>query len=100
MRVSPCKLIVLLVCMPTTVSCATSIPTSAPQLAMPLEAKEACSLYRLPPQPTQADLEIGYATRGAQLVACDLKRKLAVTTHEAEHAMEQPAPRRRFLGLF
>jgi hypothetical protein len=55
---------------------------------MPAEAARSCSLYRLPQSPTQADLEIGYATRGAQVVACDAARALAVQTHEAEHALE------------
>ncbi len=34
------------------------------------------------------DLEIGYAKRGAQIVACDAARRLAVQTHEAEHQLE------------
>jgi hypothetical protein len=55
---------------------------------MPAEAAKACSLYLLPQAPTQADLEIGYATRGAQVVACDAARALAVQTHTAEHALE------------
>jgi hypothetical protein len=55
---------------------------------MPPEASRSCSLYRLPQAPTQADLEIGYATRGAQLVSCDAARALAVQTHAAEHALE------------
>jgi hypothetical protein len=55
---------------------------------MPAEAIRSCSLYRLPKSPNQADLEIGYATRGAQIVACDAARALAVQTHEAEHALE------------
>ena len=52
-------------------------------------AAEACDLYRLPARPTQADLEVGYATRGAQLVACDGRRELAVQTHQAEHDLER-----------
>jgi hypothetical protein len=48
---------------------------------------KSCGLYRLPASPTQADLEIGYATRGAQIVACDAARALAVQTHAAEHAL-------------
>jgi hypothetical protein len=55
---------------------------------MPPEASRSCSLYLLPQTPTQADLEIGYATRGAQLVACDAARALAVQTHAAEHSLE------------
>jgi hypothetical protein len=54
---------------------------------MPAEAARPCSLYLLPAKPTQADLEIGYATRGAQIVACDAARRLAVQTHAAEHAL-------------
>lgn len=70
---------------------------------MPAEATKPCALYRLPDTPTQADLEIGYATRGAQIVACDLARSLAVQTFIAEHAMEEAAktkPRRKLLGVF
>ncbi|HVI33796.1 hypothetical protein [Phenylobacterium sp.] len=65
---------------------------------MPAEAVRPCGLYVLPATPTQSDLEIGYATRGAQLVACDAARRLAVQTHAAEHALEdsrRPAERRR-----
>jgi hypothetical protein len=64
-----------------------------PQIETPAEAKRPCSLYVLPEMPTEADLEIGYATRGAQLVACDAARRLAVQTHEAEHALEGRAGR-------
>lgn len=55
---------------------------------MPAEATRPCAVYRLPAAPTQADLEIGYATRGAQLAACDSARALAVQTQAAEHAMQ------------
>lgn len=55
---------------------------------MPAEATRPCAVYRLPPAPTQADLEIGYATRGAQIAACDAARTLAVQTQAAEHAMQ------------
>jgi hypothetical protein len=58
---------------------------------MPAEAARPCSLYLLPARPTQADLEIGYVTRGAQILACDGARKLAVDTHEAEHRLEASA---------
>jgi hypothetical protein len=58
---------------------------------MPAEATRPCSLYRLPDHPTQADLEIAYAERGAAIVACDAARSLAVQTHEAEHALGDPA---------
>jgi hypothetical protein len=55
---------------------------------MPQTASEACALYRLPDRATQADLEIGYATRGAQLVDCDARRRLALDTTAAEHALQ------------
>jgi len=62
---------------------------------MPAEAMRPCALYRLPVAPTQADLEIGYATRGAQLAACDAARALAVQTQAAEHAMQDEVSVRR-----
>ncbi|WP_374473127.1 hypothetical protein [Phenylobacterium sp.] len=60
---------------------------------MPAEAARPCSLYVLPDRPTQADLEAGYATRGAQILACDAARRLAVETHASEHALEEAARR-------
>ncbi|WP_309607139.1 hypothetical protein [Phenylobacterium sp.] len=53
----------------------------------PAEAQRPCAIYLLPTAPTQADLEIGYVTRGAQIVACNAARALAVGTHEAEHGL-------------
>jgi hypothetical protein len=38
--------------------------------------------------PTQADLEVGFATRGAQIVACDAARRLAVQALDAEHELQ------------
>ncbi len=55
---------------------------------MPPEAQRTCGLHVLPETPTLADLEVGYVARGAQLVACDAARRLAVETHAAEHALE------------
>jgi hypothetical protein len=55
---------------------------------MPMTAVEPCGLYRLGEAAMQADLEIGYATRGAQLVECDARRRLAVETATAEHALQ------------
>jgi uncharacterized lipoprotein YajG len=66
----------------------TQVSRPAPQIEMPREASQACDLYLLPPSPSLADLEIGYVTRGAQIVACDAARELAVQTHAAEHALE------------
>lgn len=92
----PWMLIVLAGCATLTASCASRIPTSpaAPRIATPAEAARPCALYVLPEAPTHADLEIGYATRGAQIVACDAARRLAVQTHDAEHALEDAAARR------
>ncbi|RAK60891.1 hypothetical protein DJ021_14255 [Phenylobacterium hankyongense] len=100
----PWTLIAPLACATLTASCASPAPSSsaAPRIELPTEAARPCSLYVLPETPTRSALEIGYATRGAQLVACDAARNLAVQTHEAEHALEDrlasPA-RRRFFGL-
>lgn len=78
---------------PLIASCAAQTPSlpAAPRVEMPAEARQVCSLYVLPPRPTLADLQIGYATRGAELVACDTARALAVQTHDAEHALEDRA---------
>jgi len=90
-------LLALLGCALTTSSCATRPPISpaAPRLETPEEARRPCELHRLPERATQADLEIGYATRGAQIVACDAARRLGVETHDAEHALEEEARRIR-----
>jgi hypothetical protein len=55
---------------------------------MPAEASRPCALYLLPQSATQSDLETGFAQRGAQIVACDAARSLAVQTHEAEHQLQ------------
>jgi hypothetical protein len=74
-----------------TSNCASSPRTfkAAPRLDMPTEALRPCTLVRLPERATQADLDIAYASRGAELVACDAARRLAVQTHEAEHQLEE-----------
>lgn len=59
---------------------------------MPGAATRTCSLYVLPAQPSEADLDLGYVTRGADLVACDLARRLAVQTFEAEHELQDRRP--------
>jgi hypothetical protein len=87
----PWTLTALCACATLTASCASRPPSSAPRIETPAEAARPCGLYRLPERPTQADLEIGYANRGAQLVACESARRLAVQTHEAEHALEDAA---------
>ena len=90
-------LLALFGCALTMSSCATRPPTSpaAPRLAMPEEARRPCELHRIPERATQADLEVGYATRGAQIVACDAARRLAVETHDSEHALEEEGRRGR-----
>lgn len=76
---------------------------------MPATALQPCQLVgRLPAEPTVADLEIGYAVRGAEIVACDAKRQLAADVHQAEHEDEdawleaitpRPSIWRRLTGL-
>lgn len=81
------RLIVSIVCALMMTSCAASRPTSAvapPRLTLPETAARPCDLHRLPGEATQADLEIGYVMRGAQIVACDAARRLAVETLKAE----------------
>jgi hypothetical protein len=58
-------------------------------------------LDRLPESPTEADLEVGYVSRGAALAACDAARELAVVTLLAERELqdrwrEAAPPRRRW----
>lgn len=81
----------LVVCSIMIANCAGSpriYRAAAPQVEMPPEATRPCAIYRLPDTPSEADLEIGYATRGAQLVACNAARDLAVGIHAAEHQLE------------
>ena len=42
----------------------------------------------LPDPPSEADLDLGFVTRGANLVACDAARRLAVQTWAAEHELQ------------
>jgi len=63
--------------------------SAAPRLSLAPEALRPCALHVLPSAPTLADLEIGYVTRGAQLVACDAARRLAVETHQAQQALAE-----------
>lgn len=93
---TPWPLIARLGCALLMTSCAKPYPslTAAPQLSLADEARAPCALYILPPHPTLADLEIGYVTRGAQIVACDAARRLAVETYEAQGALSAGAPPR------
>lgn len=75
-------------------SCAASRPISTaapPRLALAEFATRPCALTILPPEPTTADLEVGYVERGAQLVACDLARRTAVETLLAERRAQDQA---------
>lgn len=93
----PLTLSAPLACALLTASCAARPPSlpAAPRIEIPAEAARPCGLFVLPDAATQSDLEVGYATRGAQLVACDAARRLAVQTLEAEHALEDRASKRR-----
>ena len=94
----PWRPVALIVCAPMIANCAglSSISTVAPpRLDLPETARRPCALATLPAEPTQADLEIAYATRGAQIVACDGARRLAVEALEAERRMiDALSPRR------
>lgn len=61
---------------------------AAPQVSIDASAEERCPLYRLPANPTQAELETGYTTRGTQILTCDGRRQLAADTLEAEHRLQ------------
>ncbi len=88
-----------IVCATMTAGCAGSLPTSSaapPRLTLPAMASRPCDLHRLPPTPTQGDLEVGYMTRGAQIATCDAARRLAVDTLMAERsAADATRPDRR-----
>lgn len=86
-----------------TASCAASLPPSAvpPRLILPQAATTPCVLERLSEAPSQADLEVAYVERGANLVACETARSLAVETLMSERNLQDrwrreiaPGPRR------
>lgn len=90
----PFRPIASIACALMIASCAGSRPTSAvapPRLTLPETASRPCDLHRLPDSPRLADLEIGYVTRGAQIVACDAARRLAVETLLAERRAQAAA---------
>lgn len=75
-----------------TASCAGSprtLTVVAPHIEMPELAERPCRLDTLPASPTLSDLEVSYAQRGADLVACEAARKLAVDTFEAQSALAE-----------
>ncbi len=95
-------------CALMTASCAGSPVASAvatPRLTLPEAVTTPCALSRLPPDAGQADLEVAYMTRGAQIVACDGARGLAVETLLAERAMqdrwrEAQTPKRPWFAIW
>ncbi len=80
-----------------------AVPTAAqgdrPKVETPAITRERCQLYVLPESPTLGDLEIGYATRGAEIVSCDARREVAVMAKdrqdEATENWERARDRRR-----
>lgn len=90
MQTFPLMKIAPIGCVLMIAGCATSLPPSAPppQLALPVEAATPCRLAVLPESPTRRDLDAAYALRGAQLVACDAARRMAVETLTAEREMQ------------
>lgn len=86
----PLKKIAPIGCALMIVGCANSPPPSAapPRLALPVEATTQCGLAVLPEAPTRRDLDAAYALRGAQLIACDAARRMAVETLTAEREMQ------------
>ena len=94
MRTTPWTLCGLIACVFMTVNCAGSPPISTvapPRLVLPEAAARPCALATLPEAPSLADLEAAYLLRGAQIVACDGARRLAVETLMAERAMQERA---------
>lgn len=88
---NPWTLAALSACAIMTANCAPSRPISTvapPRLMLPPQATRPCALAVLPTEPTAADLEAAYVQRGAQIVACDGARRLAVETLIAERAMQ------------
>ena len=84
------RLIVPIGCAIMTANCAASLPRSVvpPRLVLPDQAVRPCQLAVLPDRPTKADLDAAYVKRGAQLVACEAARRLAVETLLAERALQ------------
>jgi len=81
----------LIACAIMTANCADSPPIStvAPaRLTLPEAARRSCALATLPAEPRASDLDAAYVLRGAQIVACDGARRLAVETLLAERAMQ------------
>ena len=91
MRTTLWRLCGLIACALMTANCAASLPISTvapPRLVLPEAATRPCALATLPTTPSLADLEAAYLLRGAQIVACDGARRLAVEALSAERAMQ------------
>lgn len=91
MRPFPWRRLAPLALSPMIASCAGSpaISTVAPpRLALAEVVERPCALAVLRPQPTRADLDAAYVTRGVQIVSCDAARRLAVETLTAERALQ------------
>ena len=98
MPTNPWRTAALIVCAVMTTNCAASPPISpvAPaRLVLPEAAIRPYALATLPAEPTAGDLDAAYLLRGAQIVACDGARRLAVETLLAERAMQDAQVRRR-----
>ncbi len=81
----------LIACGLMTANCAGSPPISTvapPRLVLAEAVRRPCALAVLPNAPSLADLEAAYMARGAQIVACDSARRLAVEALMAERAMQ------------
>ena len=91
MRTIPWTLCGLVACGLMTANCAGSPPISTvapPRLVLSEAATRPCALATLPEAPNLADLEAAYMARGAQIVACDSARRLAVEALNVERAMQ------------
>lgn len=85
-----------IVCAAMIASCAGSPPIStvAPvRLSLPDAATRPCALAVLPADPTAADLDTAYVQRGAQILACDAARRLAIETLLTERALQDAQAR-------
>lgn len=91
MRTNSWTLCGLIACGLMTANCAGSPPISTvapPRLVLAEAATRPCALATLPETPSLAELEAAYLLRGAQIVACDGARRLAVDALTSERGME------------
>ena len=93
MRTHPWTLTVWLAYGLLITGCASSPRPSAPVLTLPEVVRQPCRLSFLPENPTEADLEAGYADRGVAVALCDGKRDLAVQAVDAQSRALAPPPR-------